>query len=107
MCQRELVATEFNEKVIPLVVKKGVNNQKFRIPFKNVGPQDLDVDFTFVKTSAVINGPLQRSNSNIDENANRPQAQSPIEFSAVPSNMKIPANGTAILNIGAKLKNSY
>ena len=57
MCQRELVATEFNEKVIPLVVKKGVNNQKFRIPFKNTGPQDLDVDFTFVKASAVINGP--------------------------------------------------
>ena len=30
--------TEYKEKVIPLVVKKGVNNQKFRIPFKNTGP---------------------------------------------------------------------
>lgn len=49
--------TEFNEKVIPLVVKKGQNNQKFRIPFKNIGPQDLDIDFTFVKTAAVIKGP--------------------------------------------------
>lgn len=38
ICQRELVMTEYKEKVIPLVVKKGVNNQKFRIPFKNTGP---------------------------------------------------------------------
>ena len=28
---------EFNEKVIPLVVKKGQSCQKFRIPFKNSG----------------------------------------------------------------------
>jgi len=26
ICQRELLVTEFNEKVIPLVVKKGQNN---------------------------------------------------------------------------------
>ena len=32
---------------------------------------------------------------------------SPIEFVAVPANVKVPANGTAILNIAAKLKNSY
>jgi hypothetical protein len=38
VCQRELLVTGFNEKVIPLVVKKGQNGQKFRIPFKNNGP---------------------------------------------------------------------
>jgi hypothetical protein len=37
ICQKELVMTDFNEKVIPLVVKKGQSCQKFRIPFKNSG----------------------------------------------------------------------
>jgi hypothetical protein len=32
---------------------------------------------------------------------------SPIEFVAVPSTIKIPANGNIILNIAAKLRNSY
>jgi hypothetical protein len=32
---------------------------------------------------------------------------SPIEFAATPSNLKIPANSQAILNISGKLKNSY
>lgn len=38
-----------NERIIPLVVKKGQAGQKFRIPFKNNGPQDLDLEFTFAK----------------------------------------------------------
>lgn len=54
ICQKELMMTEFNEKVIPIVVKKGQSNQKFRIPFKNCGPQDLEIDFTFIKTSAQV-----------------------------------------------------
>lgn len=37
------------EKVVPLVLKKGQSCQKFRIPFKNIGAQDLDIDFTFAK----------------------------------------------------------
>ena len=31
--------------------------------------QDLDIDFTFVKASAVISGPLQISNSNNDDSS--------------------------------------
>jgi hypothetical protein len=31
------MVTGLNEKVVPLVVKKGVTGQKFRIPFKNNG----------------------------------------------------------------------
>jgi hypothetical protein len=54
---------DLKEKIIPLVVKKGQSCQKFRIPFKNNGAQDLDIDFTFAKQSAVIVGPLQRSDS--------------------------------------------
>lgn len=108
ICQRELLVSDFKEKVIPLVVKKGQSNQKFRIPFKNTGPQELDVEFTFVKTSAVIKGPLQRCNSTGSDDVRTPSfVQSPIEFQAVPSTMKVAANGAAILNISAKLKNSY
>jgi hypothetical protein len=40
---------EFNEKIVPLVIKKGQSCQKFRLPFKNTGAQDLELDFTFVK----------------------------------------------------------
>lgn len=37
ICQKELTVTDLNEKVVPLVVKKGQGSQKFRIPFKNNG----------------------------------------------------------------------
>jgi len=66
----------------------------------------LDIDFTFVKQSAVIQGPLlSRSNSN--GSSSESLAQSPLEFAAMPNNVKVAANSTAILNIVAKLKNSY
>ena len=97
---------DFNEKVIPVVVKKGLSNQKFRIPFKNSGSQDLDIDFMFAKTTAVIVGPVQGSGEDSSKSSSVTNP-SPIEFSAVPSNVKISANSQGILNIGAKLKNSY
>jgi len=37
VCLKELELKEVGEKVVPVVVKKGVANQKFRIPFKNKG----------------------------------------------------------------------
>lgn len=60
VCQKELVVAEFNQKVVPIVLKKGQSCQKLRIPFKNNGPQDLDIDFSFARQSAVVCGPLQR-----------------------------------------------
>jgi hypothetical protein len=45
----------------------------------------------FAKTSAVIVGPLQRQNSG-DDSSKSSSNPSPIEFSAVPSNVKISAN---------------
>jgi len=109
ICQKELVVAEFNQKVVPIVIKKGQSCQKFRIPFKNNGPQDLDVDFSFAKQSAVVCGPLVRSDSSSsgDEKKASVVGSSPIEFVAMPANVKVPSNGTAILNIAAKLKNSY
>jgi hypothetical protein len=54
--------TEYNnERVVPLVVKKGPQQgtgaQKFRLPFKNLGSSEIEVDFSFAKMSAVICGP--------------------------------------------------
>jgi hypothetical protein len=54
--------TEYNnERLVPLVVKKGPNAgagaQKFRLPFKNMGASEIEVDFSFAKLSAVICGP--------------------------------------------------
>lgn len=51
----------------------------------------------------MIRGPERNSS---DEEAKLIN-HSPIEFVAMPSNMKVAANGTAILNLVAKLKNSY
>lgn len=59
----------------------------------------MEVDFTFVKQTAVIKGPQAIGSSQL--------TQSPVEFSAVPNTIKIGANSSAILNIVAKLKNSY
>jgi hypothetical protein len=80
----------------------------------------MEIEFTFAKQSAVICGPasisvLEKASSGSSSNgdtkgATTPQqlTSSPIEFSVVaPSTMKIPANGSVILNIQAKLKNSY
>ena len=37
ICQKELTQSQFNEKVIPVAIRKGQQQQKFRIPFKNTG----------------------------------------------------------------------
>ncbi len=72
----------------------------------------MELDFTFAKQSAVITGPqqLQRSDSTGSDDQQKKAASaltSPIEFASMPSNLKIPANGSGILNIAAKLRNSY
>jgi len=51
-CPRELLMTEYkNEKVVPIVVKKGPQSgtgaQKFRLPFKNMGSEEIEVEFKF------------------------------------------------------------
>ena len=96
VCQKELQLSDFNERVIPLAIKKGQGGQKLRIPFKNNGPSEVEVEFSFVKQTAVIKGPQTGQ-----------LTQSPVEFSAVPNTIKIASNSSAILNIVAKLKNSY
>lgn len=99
-----------NQRVVPVVVKKGGNAgsaaQKFRLPFKNMGASEMEIEFTFAKQSAVICGPasstLDTKRKGADDSKAGPQplTSSPIEFSvSAPSTMKVPANGSVILNI--------
>lgn len=98
-----------NEKMIPLVIKRPssstiqANNAgtKFRLPFKNLGVQDLEIEFSFSKKNGVICGPL----ADVED----PNAISPIDFQLGPgTTLKIPANGGSnTLNLTAKFKNSY
>lgn len=53
-CPREMKVKKLDEKIIPLVVKKGAAAQKYRIPFKNTSPSEVEIDFSFLKQSAVI-----------------------------------------------------
>lgn len=110
-CPKELLDQEMKERMIPIVIKKPVGTaaltssaaaSKFRLPFKNNGTQELEVEFSFAKTSAVICGPLL---GNDGETVN-----SPLEFSIGPggNTLKLPANGGLNnLNLTAKFKNSY
>ena len=94
--------------LIPLAIKNSAGQHKFRIPFKNTGEQDIEVEFSFHKVSQAANAQaLMRSNSSGSPDL---KSQSPVDFSInhTPSVIKLPANsGPVMLNIIAKLKNSY
>ena len=83
--------------------------QKFRLPFKNSGASDMEIEFSFAKQSAVVCGPTpinktkdssSSSNSSLENGKPTHLTTSPIEFSVVPPmTMKVPTNGSVILNI--------
>lgn len=84
--------------MIYLALRKG-SITKFKIPFKSLTKEfaDLEVDFQFVKTSALISGSELKQSSNA----------SPIEFILQPSSVKISNSMHSFLNVAAKFKNSY
>ena len=70
--------------------------QKFKFPFKNLSSQELDIEFSFMRTSAAFN--------TLDDQ-NRPRAfeeyqqASPFEFSVNPSILRVGSEAQAILNV--------
>lgn len=56
-CPKELQLSDSKDRMIPIVIKKPTGLQssaaaggsKFRLPFKNNGPQDLEIEFSFAK----------------------------------------------------------
>ena len=50
--------------VIPLAVKGKGGQQVFKIPFKNVGEEDIEVEFKFLNASQAVNeAAIKRSDS--------------------------------------------
>ena len=97
--------------MIPLVIKKPTSStmqqanagSKFRLPFKNTGTIDLEIEFSFAKKTAVLCGPLAKKSEDDPINP-----ISPINFTIAPAGVfKVPANGTNTLNLTAKFSNSY
>ena len=102
ICPKQMFAEQVGEKIIPIAIKKGQGNQKFRIPFKNLGPSEVEVDFSFMKTSYVLYRPAELS-----EGKNPLPDSSPCDLQCVPPSAKVPAGGNVIVTVTAKLKNSY
>jgi len=68
-----------------------------------MGNQDLEVEFQFMKTCAAFNINDKAKDSKFVQS----QTASPIEFSVQPSVVKIGQSAPGILNVTAKIKNSY
>ena len=81
-----------NSNYIPLVVRTSQPASKYRIPFRNMGSQDAEIDFTFVK----VNEDMREGEINMTEF---------LDFYCVPNSLKIGSNGQAgILNVLIKSK---
>ena len=102
--------------MIPLAVKCLAGIQKFRVPFKNASEHEFEIDFSFLKSSQAVSLPAikrakkigDKAASEEDDGENNDDEISPIEFSLPVTTLKVPASSQAvILNVSAKLKNSY
>ena len=49
--------------------QSGAGAQKFRLPFKNLGATEMEIEFTFAKQSAVICGPVSQRDSSSSSNS--------------------------------------
>ena len=47
MCIDSLNNDQSNHQIVPLAIKNIEGQQKFRIPFKNMGTQEIEVEFLF------------------------------------------------------------
>jgi hypothetical protein len=117
-CPKELFDADMKERLIPVVIKKPVGSaaltsaanagSKFRLPFKNNGTQEIEVEFTFSKQSSTICGPM--TSTPADKAKSSLVTSSPIEFTIGPGGqtLKLPPNGGLNnLNLTAKFKNAY
>ena len=75
ICPRRIVSNDI--ATIPLAVKKAVGAQRYRIPFKNTGKIDLELEFSFLKIEHAPG----------------------IDYFCIPNIMKIQAGTTGILSV--------
>lgn len=56
-CLKEMNLGQFDQKIVPIAIKKVPSQpiQKFRLPLKNDGNSDVEVELQFMKTCAAFN----------------------------------------------------
>lgn len=96
---RELFQQEIGCDVIPIGVKTNLQQQKFRIPFKNTNSTlDADYDFTFVKTTPSVS--LNTPDEELKDLTHL------LEFFCQPANMKFTPSQQQFLNVLIKVNTS-
>ena len=69
-------------QIIPLALKRVTGHQKFRVPFRNEGSSDADIEFSFIKVGESASALLKNEFS----------MNEVLEFYCMPGNLKIPKN---------------
>jgi len=87
-CLKEVSVGNSSMTVIPVALKNGTEApmQKFKFPFKNLIDQEVDVEFSFMKTSAAFNF---FDEDNQLQPYTESQRASPIEFSVSPNVIRV------------------
>ena len=92
------IQTAQKEKVVPISLSMAEPKKKFKIPFKNMSENDLEVEFYFPKISAATHV------GGLDED----QDPSPVRLSVETKVIVVPAGCQAVsLKFSARLSNDY
>lgn len=92
-CPRILKETTEGQKIIPVALKKASGCQKFRVPFRNEGSGDAEVEFSFIKVSETQDALLPNEFS----------MNEVLEFYCMPGTLKIPKDTNQILSMLIKV----
>lgn len=93
-CIKQLFNQQTNTEIIPLVVKKTMGVQKFKLPFRNLSAYlDGDVEFAFIRTQSQNKGAPDSKLEPIDC----------LSFYCQPNQLKIHAESVAVLGVQVKV----
>ena len=92
-CPRILTETQEGQKIIPVALKRQGGCQKFRVPFRNEGSQDAEVEFSFIK---VGENPEVLAENEFSMNE-------VLEFYCMPGTLKIAKDTNQILSMLIKV----
>ncbi len=92
-CPRILTETEEGQKIIPVALKRQSGCQKFRVPFRNEGSSENEVEFSFIKVGENPDALLPNEYS----------MNEVLEFYCMPGTLKIAKNSNQILSMLIKV----
>ena len=93
VCPRILTETSEGHKIIPVALKKASGCQKFRVPFKNEGCSDQEVEFSFIKVGENASA-LMENEFSMNE---------VLEFYCMPGTLKLAKAQSQILSMLIKV----